>query len=259
MISAAAFTDIPIVEQVVCTPLHAHYTNSVQTEAGARVVAALRKACHDLHQRYPDLVVNEDLRADFPFPRSFQSDNTAVTLTYIAALEDKRVYRALMDQTKAPICVKYTLRYSEAAHNTANGLGFAPKLLKIERIQDWWMVVMEDVSEDYISLAEAKSREFDVQGIQGKVKQVLQLLHEAGYVHGDIRDVNVLVRKPSSHLPEDRPPILLVDWYWAGISGEATYPHTLNPAIIRPELGAAAGAVIEASHDEGMVDWLLDV
>lgn len=255
MISIAVFTDIPIVEQVVCVPLHAHSTNSMQIQAGARVIAALRGACSDLLERYPALVANTQLQVDFPFPRSFESNNATVNFTYTVALEDKRVYRALVDETKAPIFIKYALRYCEAAHDVASRLGFSPKLLSIGRVQEWWMVVMEDVSEDYTTLAEVKSQGSDAQGIPSAVKQALQCLHQAKYVHGDVRDVNVLVRKPG-RLSVDRPQILLVDWDWAGVSGEATYPIALNAAVPRPD-GAVAGAVIEMVHDDEMADWLL--
>ncbi|KAJ6557425.1 hypothetical protein B0H10DRAFT_2120931 [Mycena sp. CBHHK59/15] len=254
VISVAVFTDIPIVEQLICIPLHAHSTNTMQIEAGARVITALRGVCIDLLQRYPSLVANERLQADFPFPRSFQLNSATVNFTYTVALEDKRVYRALVDETKVPIYIKYALRYCKAAHDIASGLGFAPKLLSITRVQEWWMVVMEDVSEDYTSLAEAKSRGSDVQGIQGAVKQVLRSLHQANYVHGDVRDVNVLVC--NNRLSANRSRILLVDWDWAGLSGEVTYPVALNTAVPRPH-GAVAGAVIEMAHDEEMADWLL--
>ncbi|KAJ7934962.1 hypothetical protein B0H13DRAFT_551032 [Mycena leptocephala] len=256
VISIAVFTDIPIVEQLVCIPLHAHSTNTMQMEAGARVMAGLRGACRDLLDRYPALVANTHLQADFPFPRSFLSNNLIVDFTYTSALEDKRVYRALLDETKRPIYVKYTLRYCKAAHDVASGLGFAPKLLGIGRVQEWWMVVMEDVSEHYTSLAEAKSQGFDVQGMQGSVKQALHLLHQANYVHGDVRDVNVLVCKPGCLLDDNHSQVLVVDWDWAGVNGEVTYPVALNPAVPRPD-GAVAGAVIEMAHDDEMADWLL--
>lgn len=113
--------------------------------AGARVVAALRAASYD---RYPTLVASEHLEAGFPFPRSFQANNVTVKFTYTAGLEDKRVFRALVDEAEALIYVKFTLRYSGAARNVAARLGFALKLLGIKRVQVWWIVVMEDVSGD---------------------------------------------------------------------------------------------------------------
>ncbi|KAJ7102529.1 hypothetical protein B0H15DRAFT_815035 [Mycena belliarum] len=254
-VSIAVFTDIPIVEQVAFIPLHAHSTNLMQAQAGARVIAALRRACSSLLERYPGLATDKQLQAEFPFPRSFEYNNATVSFTYTTALEDKRVYRALVDETKAPIIVKYTLRYSEAAHSLASSLGFAPTLLSIGRVEEWWMVVMEDVSKDYTTLAVVKSQGRDAHGIPGSVKQALQRLHQARYVHGDVRDINVLVRK-SDRPSVDRPQFFLIDWDWAGLVGEAVYPIALNPEVLRPD-GAVAGAIIQMAHDEGMADLLL--
>lgn len=57
-------------------------------------------------------------------------------LHYTSALEDKRVYHAVLDETNVLLIVKYTLRYSKVAHNHTSKLAFAPKLFGIER--DGW-------------------------------------------------------------------------------------------------------------------------
>lgn len=106
-----------------------------------------------------------------------------------------------------------------------------------------------------LTLAEAKFQGTNVPGVQGEVKQMLQAFYAIGYVHGDVRDINLLVRRPG-RLPGT--PILLVDWDWAGLSDEVTYPYTLSPDLVRAER-AVTSACIEASHEEEMVRWLLDV
>ncbi|KAK7002121.1 hypothetical protein R3P38DRAFT_3215931 [Favolaschia claudopus] len=95
-IASAVFTDVPIVEQLACIPLHAHSTNMAQVEAGARVIGALRVASLDLLNRYPTLV--NELQCDFPFPRSYEEEDTAESPShkYTAALDGKRVFRAAL-------------------------------------------------------------------------------------------------------------------------------------------------------------------
>jgi serine/threonine protein kinase len=89
--------------------------------------------------------------------------------------------------------------------------------------------------------------------ILNEVKQVLKTLHNGGFVHGDIRTLNVLVRKAGG---KEGNLILLVDWDWAGRMGEVKYPINLNPAVSRPK-EAAKATVIKASHDDAMADLLL--
>lgn len=267
--SIAIFTDVPVIEQVACIPLHMHSTNSTQNEAGARVIAALRVACRELAKRYPDLVADVKHQAEYPFPRSYESKSSQNTIafTYTGALHEKRVYRALVDGTNDPIYVKYALRYSEKAHEAATRLRIAPKLLSIKRVGEWFMIVMEDVSKEYTSLAELKQRGFNVkdsrwQRIKEEVGRALRLLHADNYVHGDVRDVNILIRKDfrsdeRSRDEQTKPsPVILVDWDWAGESGAVCYPYTLNVKVPRPE-GAVAGAKITRRHDEQMIDLLM--
>ncbi|KAK7041303.1 hypothetical protein R3P38DRAFT_2893953 [Favolaschia claudopus] len=216
VIACAIFTDVPIVEQLACIPLHAHSTNISQIEAGARAIGALRAASKDLLNSYPSSSIS---RGD----------------------------------SGAPVIIKYTLKYSMAAHKFANDAGFAPKLLECKCIHEWWMVVMEDISMDYVTIEQAKADRYDLHGIHDSLNKALHTLHSANYVHGDIRDVNVLVRRDSNRATA---PVMLVDWDWAGICGEAVYPVTLNPAVLRPS-GAMAGAVIPASDDMAMVRLLL--
>ncbi|KAK7034928.1 hypothetical protein R3P38DRAFT_2698658 [Favolaschia claudopus] len=253
VVSSAVFTDVPIVEQLGCIPLHAHSTNMSQIEAGARAIGALRAASKDLFNSYPSLVT--EVQGDFPFPRSFDLAGLSKRFRYTSAFDGKRVYRAAIVDSGAPVIVKYTLKYSMAAHKFANDAGFAPKLLDCKRIHEWWMVVMEDVSTDYVTIEQAKADGHDLHGIQDSVNTALHALHHANYVHGDIRDVNVLVRRDSNRVTA---PVMLVDWDWAGICGEAVYPVTLNPAVLRPS-GATAGAVIQASDDLAMVSLLLSL
>jgi Ser/Thr protein kinase RdoA (MazF antagonist) len=47
----------------------------------------------------------------------------------------------------------------------------------------------------------------------------LKALHDAGFVHGDVHEVNVLVLDTS-----DGAEVRLVDFDWSGREGEDTYP-----------------------------------
>ncbi|EPQ56756.1 hypothetical protein GLOTRDRAFT_128693 [Gloeophyllum trabeum ATCC 11539] len=252
IISVAVLTSKPFVQQLATVSLNAHNTDIQQMEAGARAIAALRIAAASLSAQYPSLLEDRSRQPKYPFPRSFILDGTIVNFTYVKALyPQKRLYRADCEYEGSPrkVIVKYTLRYSRQAHVRAVALGFAPRLLDVQEFYQWYMVVMEDVSADYTPLYAWQGK---TEELEEPVREVVDKLHNDGFVHGDVRDVNILVRNAAS---DGQPRILLVDWDWAGREGEVRYPRNISPDIPRHQ-DAVAGAIIKRSHDVKMVDDL---
>ena len=62
---------------------------------------------------------------------------------------------------------------------------------------------------------DAQLTEPEKQDLQGAMK----LWHDNGYVHGDLRPLNILIVKDS---------ICVVDFDWAGVCGTARYPVELS-------------------------------
>ena len=110
---------------------------------------------------------------------------------------------------------------------------------------------MEDVTANYETLYDARNRlrHDDALLLQINVKSKLRQLRHGGFVHGDIRSVNVLVRKPDVALTHAE--VLLVDWDWAGVEGQVEYPVDMNPAVWRPPT-AQVGGMITHEHDLAM-------
>ena len=85
-------------------------------------------------------------------------------------------------------------------------------------------------------------------------------LHDAGFVHGDLRAANVLVRprqtaqpplggaSPPPALPDVSWEVRLLDFDWAGAVGTVRYPVTRNPER-QWASGSAAGGAILPDHD----------
>jgi hypothetical protein len=113
----------------------------------------LHKACLAFHDRYPTLVADKERQAEYPYPRSFGPEGSRSTFKYEDVLEGTRVFRATIDHPAVDqprnIYVKFARRYSEEAHMFAYTHGFAPPLLAVEICHEWYMVVMEDVSDRY--------------------------------------------------------------------------------------------------------------
>ncbi|KAJ8518007.1 hypothetical protein ONZ45_g4886 [Pleurotus djamor] len=230
----------PKVEFLTCVPLHVDDTNIEAIKVGARVIGALRKAAASLQERYPALL----------------SNGKAIPFTYQRQERGKKIFYATRDDTKDPICVKFSLRYSEDAHRSAAEAGISPKILSCERHGDWYMVVMEDLS-DYMALWNIKGTLNHVQRkmVQSEIKTRLETLHAHGYVHGDVRTANILVHKCMNEDTKDFSSLKLVDWEWGGPEGTVIYPHHMNEDIIRPE-AAVSGAKIDRTHDIEMLAYL---
>jgi serine/threonine protein kinase len=89
-----------------------------------------------------------------------------------------------------------------------------------------------------------------------KVPEIVQKLHDAGFVHGDIRSANLLVDR-STLTSKDGIKIHFIDFDWAGRQGEAVYPMCVNRVTVRRPEGASDGKPILVEHDIAMVNSLV--
>ncbi|KAF8325091.1 uncharacterized protein EI90DRAFT_2933000, partial [Cantharellus anzutake] len=85
---------------------------------------------------------------------------------------------------------------------------------------------------------------------ESEIRKMVTSLHQAGYVHGDIRTTNIMVKRDCT------PRIMLVDFDWAGVPGEVRYPMNVNNAEIKRPSGADDGELILADHGVKMIDYM---
>ena len=69
-------------------------------------------------------------------------------------------------------------------------------------------------------------------------------MHQAGWVHGDLRSTNVVVKK--SGLDGS---FLIIDFDWSGKNQEVVYPSFLNTTDARQPEGADDGESPLCSHE----------
>jgi len=86
--------------------------------------------------------------------------------------------------------------------------------------------------------------------VKEAVKEAVAKMHNEGFVHGDLRDVNILYRCMGNSTD-----VIFVDWDWAGKDGVALYPLTMNPDIPRHVQAKADGPICK-SHDLYMVEQI---
>jgi tRNA A-37 threonylcarbamoyl transferase component Bud32 len=94
--------------------------------------------------------------------------------------------------------------------------------------------------------------------VRSKVTMELARFHDAGYVHGDIRDTNILVdiNSLASDYAENVK-VHLIDFDWAGKAGEVKYPIGVNIKSVKRPDGVGDGALITKDHDKAMVTTYL--
>jgi Phosphotransferase enzyme family len=150
------------------------------------------------------------------------------------------------DESEEEIVVKVVGEgYGEDAHDLAAESGFAPKLYGVAKVDGAPPAyVMELLSEEqgWVPLQRAYSNvKAKWEKLEGELDKFLEFLRANNLVHGDLRGNNVLC-----HMDTDDVKIGVIDWDWAGRSGTARYPLTLNPAANLP---ANPGDLITSSHD----------
>jgi len=107
------------------------------------------------------------------------------------------------------------------------------------------MIVMDYLDYDHYHVPEDSDLSDELYEV---MKNSLDKLHKAGFVHGDIRIINTMVKnsEPSR--------FMLLDFDWSGIIGEVRYPPNVNTAqeLQRPD-GAIDGKLVLAKHDRKML------
>jgi serine/threonine protein kinase len=246
--------------QVLSTvlPCHFHHSDTQLRFTVARHLSAMKRAVESLRQYYEvDLRAINDLsndsppQAPFPYVTSFKSleDSTVQKFVYKTQHDSAKLLFTGELQTGKRIYIKFVQRYSDKAHSLCASMGFAPALIGYERVPGgWFIVVMDALDEEYEELPRGPLPSSFADEITAKIT----LLHQAGYVHGDIRDTNVMVRK------DGQKGFMLVDFDWAGEISEARYPMYVNRGtdLWRPD-GAQDGNFIMADHDVQMLDYML--
>ncbi len=90
--------------------------------------------------------------------------------------------------------------------------------------------------------------------LRAEVLGAVQQLHACGFVHGDLRNCNMMKAKDRAN-PKG---VLLLDFDWAGKAGEVLYPGDINCATVRRPPGVTGCEPIEKEHDLAIIDLVFD-
>ena len=247
--AGAVYTDGPSAEVLSVTlPLCVPETDVELRTLAARHFGALKKAVFSLSQCYNqkspgNLHSLPDAR--YPFKSSFTALHTSTEcrFEYLSPISGKLVFLAKTENNEK-VCVKFARQYSMEAHSICASMGFAPALKGFERVAGgWYMIVMDAITDEFGHVDKPSA------SLYKPIQEKVVALHQQGYVHGDLRDTNLMVRKNGA------PEMMLFDFDWAGEIGKVRYPINVNrgPHLKRPD-GAYDGELITAEHDMEMLD-----
>jgi serine/threonine protein kinase len=252
--AGAVYTDRPNLQVLsLPLPLFWHRTDTRLQSIAACHLGALKKALLSLDQYYSQISETRALPPDdqpdprFPHKIEFTElvTSASIRFKYVSQIPEKLVFFGKTDNGDQ-ICIKFVRSYSVDVHQFFAGMGCAPTLKGFESVPGgWFMVVMDVIGSDYClfdpSVASIK--------LYNTIKGKLTILHQNHYIHGDVRDTNIMVKKDSET------DFMLFDFDWAGEIGKVQYPMNINigPDLWRPD-GAVDGLAITADHDMAMLD-----
>jgi len=241
------------------------YFNPYNTSAMAdllRFMTALRRLFQSICKVYehPTNHAVDETQVKFPYPRSYsvnvgvEDPHQTVSFDYIRRLSNIRlVFTARTKQAKDVIIKFGSGHYGAKAHQAAVAAGLAPAILSYSHLPGgMWMVVMEPLENDFKSCDEFNELS---DSLMKAVSTSLDHFHALGYVHGDLRDSNVFVRKHIGPSEDVTWECRLIDYDWAGREGDVKYPLGVycNDYVWRPEK-YMDGKPITAQGDRQMVE-----
>jgi len=144
-------------------------------------------------------------------------------------------------------------QYSLDMHQFLAESGYAPKIFATSESGGWFFVYMECL-DNHLMLHHVTAELHDKQeqkSLIAQIKKVIEHLHNSEYVHGDLREGNILVCQLSDHEKFD---IKLIDFEWSGKVGSAHYPHFMNHASIEWSDGVGDGKLVTKEHDIDMFE-----
>ncbi|KAJ3511266.1 hypothetical protein NLJ89_g4197 [Agrocybe chaxingu] len=224
----------------------------------ARVLSALRKCLKALTEYYretapriPPVTKGSPHPRFYPYPSSYQSDIGPVTFQYLEFLEEREdcvTFRAKTTPSNEPVVVKFVLAYGPEVHHFLAEKGHAPRLRYYGPLPNSYKPLpqspvtegappgltfgsMNMVVMDYVNSATNPPPD-----ARKQVEDVLELLHPAGYVFGDLRSQNILFDSEGK--------VKFIDFNWTG-----RYDATIKDASGVP-------ARIQRLIDEKSVGWV---
>ncbi|KAG1796018.1 uncharacterized protein HD556DRAFT_1471426, partial [Suillus plorans] len=217
-------------------PLFWHSTDLRMQVMAARTFGALKIAVEKMTDLYSCPIPTDVLILGSYTHSTSIGDTQEFSYDETQILRDRLIFfgETVGDAAGSKICIKFVRHYSPEAHKFCANKGHAPKLIAYNPLPGGWnMVIMDalDIDHDYLPQQPGSYRPLskmavmDRQPLKEAITSLIQELHKDGYVHGDLRDANFVVRNNQD--------FMLLDFDWAGLKQETHYPMHVNRKDIR--------------------------
>ena len=241
----------------------------------ARVFTALQSAFVDFEAHYDSLdaqLPSSVQTASFLFPRPLPR-HAAVelpSLTFIGKLSRRgelltdshtssehdtaRPYSIYIAKFgPSDVVVKFTRTYHEKAHRLLAEHQLAPHLHGVYPVQDGFLMVVMEKVEGPTAWALLAQQTHLPSSAHKDVEEAVRLLHEQGWVHGDLRSPNIIVPEGGK--------AKIIDFDWTAEDGQGHYPICINadpPRATYPQWcpGVERGGLMLKEHDIFLRDKL---
>ncbi|CAG8660792.1 3684_t:CDS:2 [Funneliformis caledonium] len=206
-----------------------------------KVFCALRKANDNLDKYYEEIVKSgENLQMErkmkeqvrYPFLKKYKSTSEEfVNIEYIDRIdsENKKLI-FLVKESGVKRILKFTTLYNADVHKFCFNQGFASELVKIDNVEntDFRFVIMEYLDGfNVISDIWHKLKEKEKIELKKKILDVVKIMHDNNFVHGDLNFENIMAKLNS----DGNWIVKFIDFDWTGYNREAEYPQFLNKKI----------------------------
>jgi len=221
-------------------PLYFNSSNTRAMEDFLRFLTSLQRLFHSISTIYltpsPIHFVTES-QISFPYPRAYPhlGGDGETKFTYNKRISNTRLTFTARtdDEERRPIIVKFgSGRYGVKAHQAAARTNLAPELLSYQELPgSMWMVVMAPLRAGFESCSRVRAISNQC---KEAIKDTVDCFHKLDFVHGDLRDASVFVRRRDGVQWDCQ----LIDFDWAGRDGEVRYPPLvfINEDVWRPRI-----------------------
>ncbi|KAJ3774795.1 hypothetical protein FB446DRAFT_685593 [Lentinula raphanica] len=133
-------------------------------------------------------------RPCYPLSYTSSSKDTVQFTYYLQRVSKLRLVFTARTEGNQDIIVKLRYRrYGVEAHQAAAESDLAPALISFSELAGgWWIVVMEMLDESFQPCDDLKYLE---QPCKKVIRESVEKFHNLGFVHGDMRDTNMSIRK----------------------------------------------------------------
>ncbi|TFY73895.1 hypothetical protein EWM64_g10117 [Hericium alpestre] len=230
----------------------------------ARIISIFKDGVTTLQKHYQEMTTSTttELARLFPDP-TYRTQGLVVPRLvfkeryrfhgWTADVFSRALFRAELGNES--VLVKFSERYCIEAHSLLAGKQLAPAIRYFGWLKGGMaMIVMEELK-GTTAQQQWSSPENIADTVLADVKKAMTILHDNGFVYGDIRSPNVFVRQEKQDNSQLVWRARLLDFDWSGKEGTVFYPTNLNMEIKWAD-GVESCAPILKEHDDIMLERL---